>query len=411
MQQQNESLRQTLRLSSGLRQRFEALYDTSPLGLLTIDADNRIIEANLTFAQLLGRQRPQLIGQGLKNLITPEDHTTLTHHLAQVREPISQSPSEWHCHLHLVPASGSDPIETRLESQLLPVSLPGEVAMIRISVSRITHQPDPFPQGHGEPPLINPPLQNEINEIEPGEAVNRPQQVAKRNMLGEMASSMAHEINQPLAAIASYTQSCLRLIRGDDEQQARVPTLLEQINTQAQRAASIIQHLRNFITGGESHREAIELPKLVRLTASMMHNDLSHHHIKLNIKAAPSLPLIAADPIQIEQIILNLLRNASEAMNEVEIESRRLLISLDRLSQTHLLVTVSDTGPGIRDDDSEMISTPFFSTKENGMGLGLAICRAIVDDHGGQLSYQSNPHGGATFTFSLAINGKRSSTV
>jgi signal transduction histidine kinase len=381
--------------------------------LLTINADNRIIEANLTFAQLLGHQRPQLIGQGLENLITPEDRTTLSHHLAQVWEPTSQAPGEWHCQLRLVPASGSEPIETRLESQLLPVNLPGEVAMIRISVSRITHQTDPLSDGQGEPPLINPPLQNEINEIESGETVNHPhpQQVAKRNMVGEMASSMAHEINQPLTAIASYTQSCLRLIRGDDEQQAQVPTLLEQINTQAQRAASIIKHLRNFITGGESHREAIDLPKLVRLTVSMMLNDLSHHHIKLNIKAAPSLPLIAADPIQIEQIILNLLRNASDAMNEVETDSRRLLISLDRLSQTHLSITVSDTGHGIRDDDSDKVSTPFFSTKENGMGLGLAICRAIVDDHGGQLSHQGNSHGGATFTFSLAINGKRSSTV
>lgn len=284
--------------------------------------------------------------------------------------------------------------------------------MIRIDVSRMIDQSQPHPDDRVDPPLINPPLQNELNEKEPSEVINRQhtQQTAKLNMVGEMASNIAHEINQPLTAIVSYTQSCLRLIRGTAEQQARVPMLLEQINTQAQRTANIINHLRNFISGGAPHREAIELPKLVRCAINLMRGDLIRHHIRLNIKARPSLPQVEADPIQIEQTILNLLRNASEAMDEVEADSRQLLIILDRLSHTHVTVSISDTGPGIRDDDRDKISTPFFSTKENGMGLGLAISRAIIEDHGGQLSHKNNPHGGTTFTFSLAINGKRDST-
>ena len=400
-------------MTSGLRHRFEALYDASPLGLLTLDANNHIIEANLTFAQLLGIERTQLIGQKLEQFIASEDHATLTHHLTQVREQSSPSSSEWHCRLHFARAVDSNTIETQLESLLLPARFPSEPPMIRINVSRLIDQSNLHPDDRADPPLINPPLQNEINEKESGEAVNRQhtQQTAKLNLVGEMASNMAHEINQPLTAIVSYTQSCLRLIRGTAEQQARVPMLLEQINTQAQRTANIINHLRNFISGGAPHREAIELSRLVRCAINLMRGDLIRHHIKLNIKARPSLPQVEADPIQIEQIILNLLRNASEAMNEVEADSRQLLIILDRLSHTHVTVSISDTGPGIPDGDSDKISTPFFSTKENGMGLGLAISRAIIEDHGGQLSHKNNPHGGATFTFSLAINGKRASTV
>ena len=400
-------------MTSGLRHRFEALYDASPLGLLTLDANNHIIEANLTFAQLLGIERTQLIGQKLEQFIASEDHATLTHHLTQVREQSSPSSSERHCRLHFARAADSNTIETQLESLLLPARFPSEPPMIRINVSRLIDQSNLHPDDRADPPLINPPLQNEINEKESGEAVNRQhtQQTAKLNLVGEMASNITHEINQPLTAIVSYTQSCLRLIRGTAEQQARVPMLLEQINTQAQRTANIINHLRNFISGGAPHREAIELSKLVRCAINLMRGDLIRHHIKLNIKARPSLPQVEADPIQIEQIILNLLRNASEAMNEVEADSRQLLIILDRLSHTHLTVSISDTGPGIPDGNSDKISTPFFSTKENGMGLGLAISRAIIEDHGGQLSHKNNPHGGATFTFSLAINGKRASTV
>lgn len=208
-----------------------------------------------------------------------------------------------------------------------------------------------------------------------------------------------------MAAIASYTQSCLRLLRGDEQKQAQVPNILEQVNTQAQRAANIVKHLRNFVTKSESHRETTELSNIVRLAVSMVRNEIISHHIELNIDTQPGLPSINADAIQIEQVILNLLRNAIEAMNEVATDSRRLLITVGHSSLTHVFVAISDTGPGIHDGDSDKLSTPFFSTKETGMGLGLAISRTIIEDHGGQLTPTNNPDGGATFTFTLALEG------
>ena len=142
----------------------------------------------------------------------------------------------------------------------------------------------------------------------------------------------------------------------------------------------------------------------------MVRNEIISHQIELNIDTQPALPPIKVDTIQIEQVMLNLLRNAIEAMDEVEADSRKLLITVGRFSQSHIFIAISDTGPGIHDDHSHKLSTPFFSTKETGMGLGLAISRTIVEDHGGQLITSTNADGGATFTFTLAINGTQATT-
>lgn len=431
LQEENQLLQQALLLSSGLRQRFEELYDASPIGLLSLDADDHIIEANLTFAQLLDTQRPRLIGQHLGKMIADEDHAAFIQHLTHVREQTSCSPACERCTVHLTSA-GSPNIEVRLESCLIQTlspalnfvvtnttktsnTLSAESPIIRINVYPITKEDNSDQQCHADLALINQQLQKEISERKLAEEKTRQHQddlahVARLNTVGEMASGLAHEINQPLAAIASYTQSCLRLLRGDKQKQAQVPNILEQVNTQAQRAASIVKHLRNFVTKGQSHREIVELSNVVRLAVSMVRNEIVSHQIALTIDTQPALPTIKADSIQIEQVILNLLRNAIEAMNDVEEDSRKLLIIIDRFSPTHVSIAISDTGSGIADDHSHKLSTPFFSTKETGMGLGLAISRTIVEDHGGQLTHSVNTDGGATFTFTLGIDGKQAST-
>jgi len=410
LRDENEILQQTLRLSSGLRQRFEELYDDSPVGLLTLDVDDRIIEANLTFAQLLGIKRSDLIGQHVGRMIAPEDHATFIRHLTQLREHTSCSPASERCALRII-NTDSEHIETRLESSLVPANYLTEPPLIRINVYHLTNGTDPQSQCHTNLRLANLQLQKEINERKLAEDKTRHHQeqlahVARLNTVGEMASGLAHEINQPLAAITSYAQSCLRLMKGSASKQAQLPDILGQINTQSQRAANIVKHLRNFVTKGKPHRETAELAKIVQLAVSMVRNEIISNQIELDISAQPMLPPIEADTIQIEQVILNLLRNAAEAMSDVAADSRRLLITLGAHSETHLFVAIRDTGPGIHDDDSVKISTPFFSTKENGMGLGLAISRTIVEDHGGQLTHKTNSDGGATFTFTLAFNGK-----
>lgn len=242
--------------------------------------------------------------------------------------------------------------------------------------------------------------------------------VARLNTVGEMASGLAHEINQPLAAIATYTQGCLHRLRNaqshnnDPAQLAEQLTgTLEQIVVQAQRAANIVQHLRNFVTKGKPHREPTDLTKVVSLALSMMRNTLIKQEIELDIIQDEFLPIVEADPIQIEQVILNLLRNAAEAMLEVPADKRRLRIDINSQSTTaetgFVYIAISDSGPGIARTHEDKISSPFFSTKAEGMGLGLAISRTIVEDHGGRLSHLPGEKGGAVFRFTLAVGGRR----
>jgi len=255
-------------------------------------------------------------------------------------------------------------------------------------------------------------LREEITERELAEEKARNHQeklahVARLNMVGEMTSGLAHEINQPLAAIATYTQGALlRLRKGEDPE--RVASILEQVIVQAQRAANIVQHLRNFVIKGKPHREPTDIALVVRRAVSLVRNELMKHAIELDIAPHAPLPMIEADAIQIEQVILNLLRNAVEAMTEVSPGRRRLKIAAKAADDNGVTIAISDTGPGITDSAIGKLSSPFFSTKPEGMGLGLAISRTIIEDHGGRLEHEPNPEGGVTFRFSLPARGRRS---
>lgn len=262
---------------------------------------------------------------------------------------------------------------------------------------------------------INAQLRKEIAERELAEERARNHQeklahVARLNMVGEMTSGLAHEINQPLAAIASYTQGALlRLRKGEDAE--KVASILEQVIVQAQRAANIVQHLRNFVIKGKPHREPTDIALVVRRALSLVRNEVMKHAIELDVAPHEQLPLIEADAIQVEQVILNLLRNAVEAMSEVPSGRRRLGIAVNASSEGGVVIAISDTGPGITDSVCGKISSPFFSTKPEGMGLGLAISRTIIEDHGGRLDHEPNPEGGTTFRFFLPARGRRSDTV
>lgn len=261
---------------------------------------------------------------------------------------------------------------------------------------------------------INEQLRKEITEREQAEEIARQHQeklahVARINTVGEMASGLAHEINQPLAAIATYTQGCLHRLRkaGDDPQ--KLGPILEQIIVQAQRAATIVQHLRNFVTKGKPHREPTDITQVVRRAVSLVRGEILSNEIELDILQDATLPLVNADAIQVEQVILNLLRNAIDALSEVKGGARKeLKIMLDCCDDQEISITISDTGPGFSDDTRDKLSSPFFSTKPEGMGLGLAISTTIIEDHGGRLCHEVNDAGGATFRFTLPANGRRS---
>jgi two-component system sensor kinase FixL len=221
--------------------------------------------------------------------------------------------------------------------------------------------------------------------------------------LGEMASTLAHEINQPLTAIANYLKGCRRILQRLEGKE--VPMLQDAVNQaadQALRAGQVIRHLREFVARGESERHIESLPKLVEEASALALVGAKEKGVRVTFSFDPDAPLVLADRIQVQQVLLNLIRNAIEAMQDVP--RRELVVATQALSQDSLVeISVSDTGPGIAPEIVERLFQPFVTTKRHGMGVGLSICRTIVESHGGKIWVESEPGQGTIFRFTLRV--------
>lgn len=221
---------------------------------------------------------------------------------------------------------------------------------------------------------------------------------SRLNAMGEMASSMAHELNQPLTAISNYVQACRRLIEAAPEGTERLPDLLGKIFDQARRASEIITRLRKFISKGELVIQEVDLNEAVEEAVGLALIGTAEVNVSIDMELAPDLPSLQVDRIQIQQVVLNLVRNAVEAMEGADI--RRLTITTDRRDDDGngtgecLLVEIADTGPGFPAEFRGQMFRPFHTTKETGMGLGLSICKTLVEAHGGALAMPEVEAGG-----------------
>jgi PAS domain S-box-containing protein len=223
--------------------------------------------------------------------------------------------------------------------------------------------------------------------------------------MGEMASGLAHEINQPLAAIINYAQGCLQRLDGDPVNPAALREAIRQISLQAQRAADIVQHLRNFVSKGMSQRVTIDIKNLVSETIKLAVPEASNIGTTLHLDL-PALPPVRGDDIQIQQVLLNLLRNSIDAISQCPPENHLIAIRAFLNGDHHIEVIVSDSGTGITQEALDKAFDPFYTTKKNGMGLGLAISRTIIEDHGGRLWVARNPDQGTSFHFTLPLKSQ-----
>src|SRR6266536_2848851 len=222
--------------------------------------------------------------------------------------------------------------------------------------------------------------------------------------VGEMSAAIAHEINQPLVAIENYAQAARRrLASGGAVDGAKLEELLDKICGQAARAGEVLKQLRSIVKKHESHAVECDLGKLVADTVKLAELESRLSETRVEVVVEPHLPAVLADEVQIQQVVLNLTRNAVEATGEAGIEDRTLAVEVASCGESELVVRVVDRGPGVEADEAERIFEPFYSTKGTGLGIGLGICRAIVEAHGGRLSHVPNPGGGAIFQFTLPI--------
>jgi two-component system sensor histidine kinase DctS len=258
----------------------------------------------------------------------------------------------------------------------------------------------------------------DITDRKRAEELNRQQQEkletsARLSTMGEISSMLAHELNQPLAAISSYTAGALNVLNrisasDGPEAPSSSPALdinmlrraLEQANTQAQRAGQVIRSVHEFVKKREPHRENVAMQQVVDGIRALIDMQARQSYVTLQVEFPPALPPVLADRVLLEQVLLNLTRNAIEAMQGIAPE-RRLLRLTARELEGQVAVSVIDNGHGIAPEVAERLFSPFFSTKAEGMGMGLSICRTAIEFHGGTLSHADNPGGGTIFTFAL----------
>ena len=228
---------------------------------------------------------------------------------------------------------------------------------------------------------------------------------ARLATMGEISSMLAHELNQPLAAISSYTTGALNVLQRASDKQTSVDAsllkpALEQASSQARRAGQIIRSVHEFVKKREPERQVVHLRGLVEGIATLIEMQASKHFVSIHNDIPASLPSVSADRMLLEQVLLNLTRNGIEAMQDVAPE-RRVLRIRGEVEGSQVVVTVADQGHGIAPEVAERLFSPFFSTKAEGMGMGLSICRTAIEFHGGTLTHCDNPDGGTLFRFAL----------
>jgi PAS domain S-box-containing protein len=220
--------------------------------------------------------------------------------------------------------------------------------------------------------------------------------------LGEISASIAHEVNQPLAAIVANAQASLRFLDHESPDLNDVRGALEWIVKDGNRAAEVVQRVRTLVKKTDTQKVGLDINDAINDVVALLQRELSAHRVWLKLELVDDLPTVFADRVQLQQVAMNLIMNGAEAMQEVE-DRPRLLTIRSSLDDAQVAVAVKDCGIGLAAEDQNRLFNPFFSTKPGGLGIGLSICRSIIEAHGGKLWASANPDDGATFQFVLPL--------
>ncbi|ADE13334.1 PAS sensor protein [Nitrosococcus halophilus Nc 4] len=358
-------------------QRLVLLMDSLPVLISYVDAHQRYRIVNKAYEEWFGYSRSEIQGKHLGEVLGEAAYEAIKEHVEKALG------GQMAIFERVVPYQDAGP--RYVEASYIPhLEEQGEVAGFFVLVNDITERKQIEEQIRQQ--------QLELAHLE------------RLSTAGEMASELAHELKQPLTAVSTYIEACLRMLqRGIVSPEHLVETLENAIN-QNQRADEIIRRLRDFIRSRETHLSLIDLNKLVRETLSLAEIEIRNSQARLRLELADSLPPLSIDPIQIQQVLLNLVRNSLEAMQDTEIGKRELTIQTSlTMENNQIEIAVSDKGAGISSEALKQLFEPFFTTKVSGMGVGLSICRSIIEAHGGHIWATSNADQGATFHFTLPI--------
>ncbi len=371
-----------------IQDKFAALLDAAVDGVFVINSIGKIEVANQAVERLLGYQQSEMLGTNIKNFMPSPYRENHDRYLAD------------HMRTGETKIIG---IGREVEAQ----HRDGSIIHIYLSVGKYDDGEDIKFIGILRDLRDLKKSEEELKkaELEIHELVNRLAQVSRIGVMGEMAASIAHEINQPLTAISTYAQAAARLTQNDGDQSDQLDKTLEKINAQALRAGEIIKGLRSWIRDQDTERQEADCNQLIHEVVEIARMEAQHADVQITIDLANEKLSVMCDPVQIQQVILNLLKNSIDAVNNFysdKTESRRIVIVASICKENQRVeISVSDKGPGVKEENIEKLFTPFFTTKADGMGMGLSICHTIIRAHGGELHFENNPDGGARFYFTL----------
>ncbi|MCH8504374.1 MAG: PAS domain S-box protein [Ectothiorhodospiraceae bacterium] len=224
--------------------------------------------------------------------------------------------------------------------------------------------------------------------------------IGRLSLAGEMATGVAHELNQPLTAIINYSEACINLLRSGGDTRYVIDLLTHMVD-QGRWAGEIIQRLRGFTRKAPVQRQPVDINALVRDSIDFIAGEAQRARVTLRVETADGLQMPEADPVQLQQVLLNLLRNSLDAMGECPSDSHELLVQTSMADNGAVQVSVTDTGPGVSEHLRDRLFHPFITTKPQGMGLGLSISKSIINAQGGELSADTQRRHGASFRFAL----------
>ncbi|WP_299880463.1 PAS domain-containing sensor histidine kinase [uncultured Cocleimonas sp.] len=232
--------------------------------------------------------------------------------------------------------------------------------------------------------------------------------VCRLSTMGQMASSLAHELNQPLCAVSSYAESAHKM-SSSAQPHPQLKSLLEKIVDQSQRATQIIENIRDFVRKQSPMHETISIEMTINRVLEFIKTDIRRHQISLQLQIADDLMVIKADRIQIEQILLNLLTNAIHAVQDLDVDQHQIIVRATNTPDHEVLIQVCNAGPAISEENAADLFTPFYTTKTTGLGMGLPISRSIVEAHGGHIWYENTKEDNSCFNFTLSAENYQNS--
>jgi PAS domain S-box-containing protein len=356
--------------------RYQDLYHNAPDMFASVDAaTGRIVQCNRTLAEATGYTMEELVGRPILDLCPPNCG--------------GEASAVWQAFIATGNVRGRELILGCKDGRKIDVSV--NMSAIRDTSGRILRSRSTFRD------ITD--LKRAAQQAE--RHSNELAHVARLATSGEMAAGLAHELNQPLYALSNFARGAIRRIEAGSLDRDSLLGVMHDIADQAQRAADIIRSLRRYVGKRERQYAAVDVNESVRRVVCLLGGEARRHATTIDLELTERLPLVRCDAIQIEQVLLNLILNAMEVMVDTPRDERTVRVCTEQVDSLTIRLSVSDRGPGIAPSDADRIFDAFYTTKPEGLGLGLAISQTIVKAHGGHLEAAANVDRGATFRFTL----------